>query len=189
MQDKTDEVFKYDDDDKESKELGPWFYTGDIGRWHGDGTLEIIDRKKDLVKLFHGEYIALGNLESKYRQSPYVENIAVHGDPHAESPVALIVPHEHHLMELAKTKNIDAKNFESVCKNDDIKQEVIKSLNEQADKGGLKKYERVAQIHLTPHAWTKEDGLLTEAMKIKRKQVYDHHKSDLEEMYKKMKRD
>jgi acyl-coenzyme A synthetase/AMP-(fatty) acid ligase len=32
-----------------------WFYSGDIGRLHPDGCLEIIDRKKDIVKLQHGD--------------------------------------------------------------------------------------------------------------------------------------
>ena len=39
-----------------------WFYTGDIGRFHADGCLEIIDRKKDIVKLQHGEYVSLGKV-------------------------------------------------------------------------------------------------------------------------------
>lgn len=41
-----------------------WFYTGDIGRFHPDGCLEIIDRKKDIVKLQHGEYISLGKVQT-----------------------------------------------------------------------------------------------------------------------------
>lgn len=40
-----------------------WFYTGDIGAFHPDGCLEIIDRKKDIVKLQHGEYISLGKVK------------------------------------------------------------------------------------------------------------------------------
>ncbi|KAK4845670.1 hypothetical protein QYF36_007663 [Acer negundo] len=51
---KTDEVYKVDEKGMR------WFYTGDIGQFHPDGCLEIIDRKKDIVKLQHGEYISLG---------------------------------------------------------------------------------------------------------------------------------
>ena len=39
-----------------------WFYTGDIGEVHPDGSFKIIDRKKDLVKLQFGEYISLGKV-------------------------------------------------------------------------------------------------------------------------------
>lgn len=42
-----------------------WFYTGDIGRFHPDGCLEIIDRKKDIVKLQHGEYVSLGKVHTQ----------------------------------------------------------------------------------------------------------------------------
>lgn len=39
-----------------------WFYTGDVGQFHADGCLEIVDRKKDIVKLQHGEYVSLGKV-------------------------------------------------------------------------------------------------------------------------------
>lgn len=48
----TEEVLKEDGDIK-------WFYTGDIGEFSADGNLKIIDRKKDFVKLSHGEYVSL----------------------------------------------------------------------------------------------------------------------------------
>jgi len=38
------------------------FRTGDIGQLCEDGTLRIIDRKKDLVKLQGGEYVSLGKV-------------------------------------------------------------------------------------------------------------------------------
>ena len=37
-----------------------WFRTGDIGQVEADGVIRIVDRKKDLVKLQHGEYISFG---------------------------------------------------------------------------------------------------------------------------------
>jgi long-chain acyl-CoA synthetase len=36
-----------------------WFYTGDIGEWDKNGHLRVIDRKKNLVKMLGGEYVAL----------------------------------------------------------------------------------------------------------------------------------
>lgn len=51
--------------DKKVDERGMrWFYTGDIGQFHSDGCLEIIDRKKDIVKLQHGEYVSLGKVRT-----------------------------------------------------------------------------------------------------------------------------
>ena len=40
-----------------------WFKTGDIGEVFADGTIKIIDRKKDLIKLSNGEYFSLGKVE------------------------------------------------------------------------------------------------------------------------------
>ena len=50
----TKEAFIHDPDGTR------WFLTGDIGEMLEGGKLKIIDRKKDIVKLQHGEYISLG---------------------------------------------------------------------------------------------------------------------------------
>lgn len=55
---------KRDDLTKEAFTDDGWFMTGDIAQWNKDGTLSVIDRKKNLVKLAGGEYIALERLES-----------------------------------------------------------------------------------------------------------------------------
>ena len=57
-----------------------WFRTGDVGELFEDGTLRIIDRKKDLVKLQLGEYVSLGKVEAQLKTHPLVENICVYGD-------------------------------------------------------------------------------------------------------------
>ena len=62
-----------------------WFRTGDVGELFEDGTLRIIDRKKDLVKLQLGEYVSLGKVESQLKTHPLVENICVYGDSYQVS--------------------------------------------------------------------------------------------------------
>jgi len=56
------------------------------------GTLKIVDRKKDLVKLQFGEYVSLGKVESELKTYPLVENVCIYGDSTKSVVVALVVP-------------------------------------------------------------------------------------------------
>jgi long-chain acyl-CoA synthetase len=51
----------YENDEETEKAMAPggWFKTGDIGAWADNGHLVILDRKKNLVKVKNGEYVAL----------------------------------------------------------------------------------------------------------------------------------
>ncbi len=62
------------------------------GQIEADGTLKIIDRKKDLVKLQFGEYVSLGKVESVLKTCPIVENICIYGEATKSYTVALVVP-------------------------------------------------------------------------------------------------
>jgi long-chain acyl-CoA synthetase len=54
-----------------------WFHTGDIGEMLPNGIVKIIDRKKNLIKLSQGEYIALEYLENVYTITPIVEDVSI----------------------------------------------------------------------------------------------------------------
>ena len=79
-----------------------WFATGDIGEFREDGSLRIIDRKKDLIKLAHGEYISLGKVETTLLTNSFVDNICIVGNAHRDYLIALVVPNEKNVRELAK---------------------------------------------------------------------------------------
>lgn len=51
----TKGYFKREDLTKEAITADGWLMTGDVGQWNTDGTLSVIDRKKNLVKLQGGE--------------------------------------------------------------------------------------------------------------------------------------
>jgi fatty-acyl-CoA synthase len=70
-----------------------WFRTGDVACVSEDGTLEIVDRVKDLIKS-GGEWIPSLALERAILEHPDVAEAAVVGIPHpewGERPVAAVV--------------------------------------------------------------------------------------------------
>ena len=133
-----------------------WLQTGDIGEWRQNGSLSIIDRVKNLVKLSNGEYIALERLESIYKSTLYVSNICVYADSFQSRPVALIYPVEVRIQELAKEKNLEG-NFEQLCKNKEINSAVLQACIVQAKKADLKPAELLSAVTLVPDEWTPQN--------------------------------
>jgi fatty-acyl-CoA synthase len=85
--------YRPDDGANEEKFADGWLRTGDVGRIYPDGTLEIVDRTKDLVKS-GGEWISSVELERALASHPAVRESAVVAIPHerwGERPAALIV--------------------------------------------------------------------------------------------------
>ncbi|KAL8150957.1 hypothetical protein V2J09_020765 [Rumex salicifolius] len=175
---KTNEVYKVDE--KGTR----WFYTGDIGQFHADGCLEIIDRKKDIVKLQHGEYVSLGKVEAALASSNYVDNLMVYADPFRNNCVALVIPSHRELKKWAQESGIEYKDFAELCNNSAANKEVLKSLNEAAKAGKLEKFEVPAKIQLLPEPWTPESGLVTAAFKIKREPIKAKFNDALQNLYK-----
>lgn len=176
-EEKTNEVYKVDETGMR------WFYTGDIGRFHPDGCLEIIDRKKDIVKLQHGEYISLGKVEAALASSKYVENVMLHADPFHNYCVALIVPAHQVLEQWAKSSGITYNDYAELCGKKETVSEVQQSLSKVAKDAKLDKFELPAKIKLLPDPWTPESGLVTAALKLKREQLKAKFKDDLQKLY------
>lgn len=57
-----------------------WLHSGDVGMINPDGSLNIIDRAKNIFKLSFGEYIAPEKLENIYIKSEWLAQIWVYGD-------------------------------------------------------------------------------------------------------------
>jgi long-chain acyl-CoA synthetase len=53
------------------------YSTGDIGEWQPNGSMKIIDRKKNIFKLSQGEYVAVENLENILSQVPSIESVCL----------------------------------------------------------------------------------------------------------------
>ncbi|KAG5653152.1 hypothetical protein H0H81_002063 [Sphagnurus paluster] len=154
-----------------------WMRTGDVGQWNPDGTLSLIDRIKNLIKLQSGEYIALERLESTYKSCNFVGNICVHASTDAKQPLAVIIPHEAHLRHAIQNSNNGLKGVDSsanladLCKDKRVQDMILKECNGVGKKNGFKPQELLQAVILTPEEWTPESGLVTAAQKIQRAKI------------------
>ncbi|KAK7353181.1 hypothetical protein VNO80_18621 [Phaseolus coccineus] len=179
--------FKNEEKTKESYKVDErgvrWFYTGDIGRFHKDGCIEIIDRKKDIVKLQHGEYVSLGKVEAALSTSPYVDNIMLHADPFHSYCVALVAVSHPALEQWASQQGIAYSDHSELCRKEESVKEVHASFVKEARKARLEKFEIPAKINLLSDPWTPETGLVTAALKLKREIIRKTFQEELSKLY------
>ncbi|ORY35184.1 acetyl-CoA synthetase-like protein [Rhizoclosmatium globosum] len=166
-----------------------WLKTGDIAELNENGTFTIIDRKKNLIKLSNGEYVALEKLEANYKVSKYVQNICIHADMDQSYIVALIQPVEKEIRalagQLAKTPGLDTDNldYQDLCSRQDILDYVVKDLQNIAKQVGFVKAEVITRAHLCHEEWTPQNTMLTAAMKLNRKNIVRKFEKEVERMY------
>ncbi|RCN43253.1 CoA ligase 4 domain protein [Ancylostoma caninum] len=177
--------FKNDEKTKEDfvyRNNKRYFATGDIGEFREDGSLKIIDRKKDLLKLAHGEYISLGKVETNILTNHGVETVCAYGDSSKDYLVALVVPERKYLKKLAEELGVGSEDVEELCKDRKVVEAVLKEIQSHVS-GKLQRVEIPKQILLCPEPWTPASGLVTEALKLKRKAIEKAFKEDIERLY------
>ncbi|KAG9478474.1 hypothetical protein GDO78_013486 [Eleutherodactylus coqui] len=159
-----------------------WFCTGDIGEFHPDGCLQIIDRKKDLVKLQAGEYVSLGKVETALKNCSLIDNICAYANSHQSYVISFVVPNQKKLTSLALQNGMEG-TWEEICNNPTMEAEVLKEIKEVASSMKLERFEIPIKVRLSPDPWTPETGLVTDAFKLKRKELKNHYLTDIERMY------
>jgi long-chain acyl-CoA synthetase len=164
-----------------------WFMTGDIVELDEAGSMSIIDRKKNLVKLSNGEYIALEKCESIYRNSLIAQHICVFANSEKSKPIAVIHSPLSAVNNLLEQKGINkVNNLEGINDNKPALDAMLQDLLATGKKNGLKGTELVAQVVVTEEDWTSENGILTAAQKVKRKELENLYKSEIEAAFAKV---
>ncbi|XP_046631197.1 long-chain-fatty-acid--CoA ligase 5-like [Daphnia pulicaria] len=176
--------FKEPEKTKETLDKDGWLHTGDIGTFLDNGTLKIIDRKKNIFKLSQGEYIAPEKIESIYIKSQYVSQAFVHGESLKSCTVGVIVPDVESVKRYAEERGIPGAHS-VLCNMPEIKQLIMNDITDLGKKGGLKSFEQVKDIYLHPDAFSVQNGLLTPTLKSKRSELHSFFKSQLEYVYRK----
>ncbi|XP_024019654.1 long chain acyl-CoA synthetase 4 [Morus notabilis] len=160
-----------------------WFHTGDIGEWQPNGSLKIIDRKKNIFKLSQGEYVAVENLENIYGVVSDIDSLWVYGNSFESFLVAVVNPNKQALECWAEENHISG-DFESLCEDPRAKEYIIGELNKVAKEKKLKGFEFIKAVHLEPVPFDIDRDLITPTYKKKRPQLLKYYQNAIDNMYK-----
>jgi len=155
-----------------------WFRTGDVGHLDSDGALFITDRKKELMKLSTGKYIAPQPIEGRLAASRFIEQVVVVGNSR-QFCTALVVVDVAALTTYFKEKGHPAP--EDVAGHPTVK-ELIQAEVDRVN-ADLPPWEQVKKFALVQRPWSIETGELTPTLKIKRRVIHEKHADAIQKLY------
>lgn len=123
-----------------------------------------------------------------YTQDPVVQTLLIYADPTKDSCVSLMIPREPVLRQMCNAAGIkadDSVHFDDLCKNQAVRNLVLKSLLATGKKANLHKAELISAVALVSDEWTPQAGQMTAAMKLNRKVIHKQYEGELNAMYKK----
>ena len=166
-----------------------WLHTGDIGEFLPDGSLKIVDRRKNIFKLAQGEYVAPEKVENIYACCPLVGQVFIDGmvsfvEPHLQwFTVAIVVPEQLEAERWAEENGLGGCSFEEIYKNPQFVKHLLLTLRQIGSEKRLNGIEQIRSICIHPELFTIDKDLLTPTMKNKRAQLRNYFRHEIERMY------
>jgi long-chain acyl-CoA synthetase len=179
-----------------------------VGRFNPNGTLSIIDRKKNMFKLSQGEYVAIERVEQAYQKAGMVGQVWCYGNsfksfllgvvvPAAEPTAAFLLSKGHWPRAEKESTKLAAETFQADWKTAVIDADPARKAelrawvleNLRAQEKGLKGFERVkdwviaTDINGMGMVFTEQNDTLTPTFKLRRPQLLQKYIQQLKQMY------
>ncbi len=160
--------YKDEGETQKSMTSDGWFCTGDICTVDARGRFQIIDRRKNVLKLAQGEYISPERIENVYLSHlSFLSQGYVHGDSVQTFVVAIFgvmpdvfAPFASKV--LGKTiAATDTQAIAAACRDPKVRKAVLKELDRVGRKNNFAGYERVRNCYLYLEPFTIDNELLT----------------------------
>jgi long-chain acyl-CoA synthetase len=154
--------------------------TGDRGRFDEDGFLWITGRIKEQFKLENGKYVFPASLEEDICLNHYVQNAVIFG---ANRPynICMIVPDPVALEDYAQKNNLP-KDVKTLVERKDIQEMITKEVLDTLE-GKYGSYEIPKKFLFLSDPFTLENGMLTQTMKLKRRNITEKYDDRIEALY------
>lgn len=158
-----------------------FLHTGDIGRLVDGKYLQITDRKKEIFKLSSGKYIAPQVIETKLKESSYIENCIVIGEKEKFAS-AIIIPDMSRLHFWAAKHKVTYADNQELVNNPKVIAKIHKEV--ELVNETLAPYEKIKREKIILTEWTPSNGLLSPTLKLKRAKIHAKHEELIKEIYK-----
>lgn len=147
--------------------------TGDIVEEREPDQIAIVDRRKDVVKLSQGEYVAVGPLGAVFEGSPYIKQIYIFGNSHRSYLVAVVVP-DREVIEASLGKAGSESETRGLIR------QAIQNVAKAQD---LRSFEAPRDFIIEPNLFTQDNGLLSSVRKKLRPALKRQYGEALEALY------
>ncbi|MGB0906949.1 MAG: thioester reductase domain-containing protein [Maricaulaceae bacterium] len=148
--------------------------TGDIVEERKPDQIVIVDRRKDVVKLSQGEYVAVGPLGAVFEGgSPYIKQIYIFGNSHRSYLVAVVVPDR---------EAIEA-SLGHAASDVEMRGHIRQAIQDVAKAESLKSFEAPRDFILEHTLFSQENGLLSSVRKKLRPALKRQYGEALEALY------
>ncbi len=147
-----------------------FYKTGDIVAELGPDELIILNRRKSVLKLSQGEFVATSRLEAILAVSPLVRQIFVYGNSERSYLLAVVVPTPDALEQFGHS-------------TENLKQLLSESFQEIAKEAELNSYEIPRDLLIETEPFSQANGLLSDHRKLLWPQLLDRYGKRLEELY------
>lgn len=170
-----------------------WFDSGDLGWVTEDNDLVLTGRAKDTIVLTNGENIEPQPIEDVCVRSTYIDQIMLVGQDR-RSLGALIVPNLETVQQWIETQQLNITlptadaDLETVAKSDIYSKPILdlfrKELNREIqNRPGYRPDDLIKQYKFVLEPFSKDNGLMTQTLKVKRPVVRNRYQSLIDEMF------
>ncbi|MFE2941768.1 carboxylic acid reductase [Streptomyces sp. NPDC059255] len=147
-----------------------YYRTGDIVAELGPRRIAVVDRRKSVLKLSQGEFVAVARLESVFVTSPSVRQIFLYGNSERSYLLAVVVPTPDALERYGDDR-------------ERLGQLLSESLQRIAKDTGLHSYEIPRGLLIEAEPFSQTNGLLSDQRKLLWPKLVERYGERLEQLY------